>query len=62
MVMSGAASALFGLAFHDWMKVGGRQKWKRMTWSVVAYVCSVAELLDLNRMAKPHKGRQTANR
>jgi hypothetical protein len=31
----GLASALFGLAFHEWMKVGGRQKWKRMTWSVV---------------------------
>ena len=31
----GLASVLFGLAFHEWMKVDGRQKWKRMTWSVV---------------------------
>ena len=31
----GLASVLFGLALHEWMKVGGRQKWKRMTWSVV---------------------------
>ena len=31
----GLGSVLFGLAFHEWMKVDGRQKWKRMTWSVV---------------------------
>jgi hypothetical protein len=31
----GLASVLFGLAFHERMKVDGRRKWKRMTWSVV---------------------------
>jgi len=30
----GVASVFFGLAFHEWMKVDGRHKWKRMTWSV----------------------------
>src|SRR5262245_8292715 len=31
----GLASVLFGLAFHEWIKVAGCQKWKRMTSSVV---------------------------
>jgi uncharacterized protein YjbI with pentapeptide repeats len=34
----GLASVSFGLAFHEWMKVDGRHKWKRMTWSVVLTV------------------------